>query len=333
PNFPVTLLVPSTQVVESSEKACPAKFTKILMAAYEQFTEYDVELEVPEKAVQELDENVRKFLPEKGIFKSMIPHGPSFWGRTARINIVEEDGSATAYFMKVCHGQRGHDMMLGEFTSMTAVHGVLPECSPLPIGWGTYESDAQCHFYLATFHEMAEELPDINAFAWKIAELHLRSESPNGKFGFPVTTFSGNAPQDNSWTDTWEAFFTKAFIHMIRLEGETQGRSEEMDKLASTLVGNVIPRLLRPMEVDGRTVKPCLIHGDLWYGNACTDLDTGNPIVFDACSLYGHHEYELGTWRSPHYRIGKPYVRAYHQKYPKSEPVEDWDDRNALYSM
>lgn len=34
------------------------------MAAYEQFTEYDVELEVPEKAVQELDENVRKCTSE-----------------------------------------------------------------------------------------------------------------------------------------------------------------------------------------------------------------------------------------------------------------------------
>lgn len=30
------------------------------MAAYEQFTQYDVELEVPEQAVQELDESVRK---------------------------------------------------------------------------------------------------------------------------------------------------------------------------------------------------------------------------------------------------------------------------------
>jgi hypothetical protein len=30
------------------------------MAPYEQFTQYDVELEVPEEAVQILDDNVRK---------------------------------------------------------------------------------------------------------------------------------------------------------------------------------------------------------------------------------------------------------------------------------
>jgi protein-ribulosamine 3-kinase len=45
---------------------------------------------------------------------------------------------------------------------------------------------------------MAEELPDIDGFASKVAELHMKSKSPNGKFGFSVTTCSGNAPRDNS---------------------------------------------------------------------------------------------------------------------------------------
>lgn len=224
-------------------------------------------------------------------------------------------------------------MSLAEFTSISEIHSVLPDFAPTPISWGTYSSNPDCHFYLASFHEMAEELPDVNAFAWKVAELHLKSQSPNGRFGFPVTTFSGNAPQDNKWADTWEAFFTQAFLHMLNLEEESQGESKEMKSLGEALVAKVIPRLLRPMEANGRSVKPCLIHGDLWYGNACTDLKTNSPIIFDACSFYAHNEYELGTWRSPHYRIGKPYVRAYHKKYPKAEPVEDWDDRNALYSM
>ena len=217
---------------------------------------------------------------------------------------------------------------------------------------------------------MADELPDINGFASKVAELHMKSKSPNDKFGFPVTTFSGNAPQDNSWTDTWEEFFIQAVNHMLRLEEEAQGPSEEMRSLGKALVDKVIPRLLRPMEIEGRKVTPCLVHGDLWYGNACRDLRTNTPIIFDACSFYAHNECEslltpstykrprrgmirwpnipvplcpyyqlihrpdeLGTWRSPHYKIGKPYVRAYHKKYPISEPIEDHDDRNALYSM
>lgn len=181
-------------------------------------------------------------------------------------------------------------MMLGEFTSMSAINSILPDFTPRPIGWGTYASNPDCHFFLATFHDMAEELPDINGFASKVAELHMKSKSPDGKFGFSVTTFSGNAPQDNSWTDTWEEFFTQAVNHMLRLEEEAQGPSEEMRSLGKAFVDKVIPRLLRPMEIDGRKVKPCLVHGDLWYGNACRDLRTNSSIIFDACSFYAHNE-------------------------------------------
>jgi protein-ribulosamine 3-kinase len=177
-------------------------------------------------------------------------------------------------------------MMLGEFTSISAIHSILPDFTPRPIGWGTYASNPDCHFFLATFHDMAEELPDIDGFASKVAELHMKSKSPNGKFGFLVTTFSGNGPQDNSWTDTCQEFFTQAVNHMLRLEEEAQGPSEEMRSLGKALVDKVIPRLLRPM---GK-VKPCLVHGDLWYGNACRDLRTNTSIIFDACSFYAHNE-------------------------------------------
>lgn len=42
---------------------------------------------------------------------------------------------------------------------------------------------------------------------------------------------------------------------------------------------------------------------------------------------------ELGTWRPARYRFGKDYMEAYHQIVPPSEPREDQDDRNALYSI
>jgi fructosamine-3-kinase len=33
------------------------------------------------------------------------------------------------------------------------------------------------------------------------------------------------------------------------------------------LLKKVIPRLLDPLETDGRSIKPVLLHGDLWLGN------------------------------------------------------------------
>jgi protein-ribulosamine 3-kinase len=62
--------------------------------------------------------------------------------------------------------------------------------------------------------------------------------------------------------------------------------------LSEQLLEKVIPRLLRPLETGPVTLQPCLIHGNLWYGNTAIDLDTGKPITFDASALWGHNECE-----------------------------------------
>ncbi|WQF82970.1 hypothetical protein CDEST_07984 [Colletotrichum destructivum] len=105
---------------------------------------------------------------------------------------------------------------------------------------------------------------------------------------------------------------------MVRLgeEGETQGRSEEMEKLGAALVEQS-HREAVASNVGGRQTRQGVL--DPWRPLVRECLyrpGDGQSIMFDACSLYG-------TQRV----IGKPYVRAYHKKYPKPEPVEDWDDK------
>jgi len=136
---------------------------------------------------------------------------------------------------------------------------------------------------------MVEELPEIEAFTSSVARLHKSAVSPNGKYGFPVTTYMGPLPQDNKWCDTWEEYFAQGMRRMLELERDAQGPSEELDQLAVKLYDKVIPRLLRPLTTL-RSIEPVIIHGDLWYGNCCTDIATGKPIVFDACVFYAHNE-------------------------------------------
>ena len=77
----------------------------------------------------------------------------------------------------------------------------------------------------------------------------------------------------------------------LGLEREPQGPSEELEELCEPLLEKVIPRLLRPLETGGRHIEPCLVHGDMWYGNVSSETDTGEPIVFDATAVYAHNEY------------------------------------------
>ncbi|KAL9093908.1 MAG: hypothetical protein Q9165_003831 [Trypethelium subeluteriae] len=108
----------------------------------------------------------------------------------------------------------------------------------------------------------------------------------------------------------------------------------EFDVVCNLTLEKVVPRLLLPLQSEGRQLKPCLIHGDCWDGNTAMDANTGDAFVFDVCSFYGHNEYDTGNWRAPRHRLSnKAYIRNYKMHFPVSEPVEDWDARNLLYSL
>jgi protein-ribulosamine 3-kinase len=103
-------------------------------------------------------------------------------------------------------------MMEGTFESENAFYSFAPKNVPKPIGWGTYKSDPNSHFYICDFQDMIEDLPDIHKFPALMARIHLDSmgKSPTGKFGFHVTTHLANIPNDNSWCDTWEEWYSTA---------------------------------------------------------------------------------------------------------------------------
>lgn len=58
--------------------------------------------------------------------------------------------------------------------------------------------------------------------------------------------------------------------------------------------------------------------------NTATDSHTGQAILFDACSFYGHKKYDIGNWRALRHALSNAeYVRAYKDAVPPSEPVDE----------
>ncbi|PGH18077.1 hypothetical protein AJ79_00704 [Helicocarpus griseus UAMH5409] len=257
--------------------------------------------------------------------------GCSAWAHSYRIDT--KNGKDESYFMKVSVGEQGREALKGEYEGTLAIHSVTNDFAPKPIARGTFRSRPDAHYYICKFYELDERVPEPAEFCARLAELHKSSISPNGKFGFHVVTYNGNLPQENGYADTWEQFFTKGFEHMLNLNLERGGPWEEMEALKPAMLSKVIPRLLRPMETGGRSVKPALVHGDLWCGNTAVDEQTDHPLVYDPASFYAHNEYELGNWRPERNKFSPRYFREYHLHIPKSMPKEDYDDRNALYSM
>lgn len=263
----------------------------------------------------------------------MTAHGKSKWTNTQQVVVRHPDGHTKSYFLKSCSADVGRVMMEGEFTSLRTMHDSLPTLVPRPFGWGKLESAPGTHFLLMDFLELGNTLPGPVELAQVVAELH-GCLSPDGKFGFPVHNCHGEKVQEHYSDDNWCRYFTNLITAFFEEDIRVNGPCPELEHAFETLCRHVIPRLLGPLQADGRTLTPRLVHGDLWQGNIGTDAKTGRVVVYDPAAWYAHHEYEYGTWRCAfNGELSERYVRECVRLFPASEPAGEFDDRNRLYSL
>lgn len=282
-----------------------------------------------------VDDNVLGDFPFGTVVLSANKSGTSTWTVTARLHLRLPDGSEEQYFLKLAPGVQGQIQMEGEFHAMSELYRWAPDLVPKPHSWGTYaHEEREVGFFLSQYIDMNATMPDPEMLCTKLARLHRQSQSPTGKFGFDYTTSQGRVPQYVAWESNWTVFFTRLLEHVINLDFEENEYWEELHQVEKQLIEHVIPRLLDALVKDGRTIKPCLIHADLWEGNSGTSPVDDSIHIFDAASFYAHHEMDVGDWRCPYNKISnKVYTETYLQHHGPSEPEDEWEDRNRLYSV
>jgi len=197
--------------------------------------------------------------------------------------------------------------MEGEYTGMLDLYNTVPHMIPKPYAWVKLGA--------------------------AVAELHKKSVSPTGKFGFHMNTCDGFLHQDVPWESSWTAAFHRLLKGVWIHDSNSNGAWPELNAAMERTLSHVVPRLLGALE-DNETIEPCLIHGDLWEGNIGTNIETGNIYIYDAAAYYAHNEMEIGLWMVQHRSIGASvYPREYMRHFEKSKPVAEWDDRLLLYSV
>lgn len=186
-------------------------------------------------------------------------------------------------------GDVGRHMVHGEFESLQEIHAILPTFVPKPYAWGKLdEADPETYFLLAEFRDVGEQPPEPIRFTARLAEMHRDSVSPTGKFGFRMQTYHATAAQvTDCWEASWSKLFQKQLAYTVALDLEKNEPWPEFTAVANLTVNKVVPRLLEPLQSKGRTIKPCLVHGDIWDENCATDMNNGEPFSFDAASFYG----------------------------------------------
>ena len=218
---------------------------------------------------------------------------------------------------------------------MSELYKTMPDFVPKPYTWGELNNkEAKIYFFLSEFVNMTNKDPEPNQLCSKLARLHRDSVSPTGMLGFHITTCLGNTPQEVAWESSWVVFFSKLLKHVVGRDAQINGAWKDLDTLSQRVLKHAIPQVLEPLEAEGRKLKPCLIHADLWEGNTGTSIETGNIYIFDSGAFYEHNEMEIGDWRCSYNKIhDKVYTNTYLRHFERSEPKYQWDDRNRLYSI
>jgi protein-ribulosamine 3-kinase len=115
-------------------------------------------------------------------------------------------------------------------------------------------------------------------------------KTPTGQFGFPVSTHLADVPVDNSWNSSSERFWAQQMKSLLDRTNEIHGTDKEFDELSDIFFNKMIPRYLRPLETEGRSIQPCFIHADLWPGNTKPKVGSDDVCMFDSCAYWGHNE-------------------------------------------
>ena len=151
-------------------------------------------------------------------------------------------------------------MVSGLSESQKAINETVKGFVPISHGCGTLSRLKSTHFLLSDFHDTYSGLPNVKIFVDKLVWLHGNSVSPNGSFGPHVDTFHESLVQDNTWKESWEAYFTHNFEQIIAFEQKRrEPATKEMETLYSSIRQIIIPRLLRPMEASIKYIKPSLL--------------------------------------------------------------------------
>ncbi|KAK8068978.1 hypothetical protein PG994_005594, partial [Apiospora phragmitis] len=200
----------------------------------------------------------------------------------------------------IIHRSRHAELIKGEFESQRELHKYLPGNVAVPVGYGTLASDPSSSFFLTAFLNLCEEVPGPAQVAEVLKKLHGTSVSPNGRFGFHIPTFNGVVPLVNEWCDTWEEYFARQLRSDIEWEHSIRGPDPEFDTTADEFFEKVIP-------------------------GSCVHSRREKKHRTDAVGL--------AMMREPRYHFTGEHVSKYLEAMPPSEPVEDFDDRNALYAM
>ena len=207
--------------------------------------------------------------------ESRTPVGGGCINRCYRVT-----GRARAFFVKLNSPQR-RAMFAAESAGLAAIAVTRTVYVPSPVCHGSSHDAAWLALEHIDFGDAA-----ANSMARLGAQLAALHRVTDGKFGWISDNTIGATPQINTRCRDWVEFWRERRLNFQLTLAAGNGAPKSLLEKGGRLVQD-FAALLKNV-----AVKPALLHGDMWGGNAGFDR-TGAPVIFDPAVYFGHREADL----------------------------------------
>jgi protein-ribulosamine 3-kinase len=150
---------------------------------------------------------------------------------------------------------------------------------PIPVCFG---DDGEQSYIVLEYLDMTGRADQV-VLGEQLAAMHRVTA---GQFGWKIDNTIGATHQPNKKMDNWIDFWREQRLgFQLKLAAEN-GYGGELQLLGEKLSSEM------PSLFVGRNIKPSMLHGDLWGGNAA-GLRDGTPVIYDPALYYGDREADL----------------------------------------
>ncbi|WP_373842168.1 fructosamine kinase family protein [Limosilactobacillus sp.] len=237
-------------------------------------------------------------------FKHLTSFRPVSGGDINESYRIEADGQS--YFIKIQPNQPAKYFQ-HEINGLKAIGKAVN--TPTPVYNGDIEGNA--YLVLNWLDETSGSQTDLGK---AVATMH-QQYSPNGKFGFADNHRTKALVKNNNWNTDWRDFYinqrllpeVKAASERGRWNKWRQEHFTQMVKQFNTYYQN-------------HTVKPSLLHGDLWAGNFM--FANHKPYLIDPDAVYGDREFDLAM-TTVFGGFDQEFYQSYARQYPFTPGIND----------
>lgn len=234
--------------------------------------------------------------------------------------------SGESFFVK-WNAHAPPDMFIREAEGLRALQKATPLRVPTPI-LASEPNDSMPAFLvledLTTPGSHPQRTSSHRSFdeilAHGLADLH---SSVGPAYGFSHDNYIGSTPQPNPWSENWVEFFR---THRLEYLWKLISGKSKLAEGSHTTVRHFLEKL--DTLLDRKSVKPVLLHGDLWGGNVMVDAN-GWPALIDPACYYGDREADLAMTK-----LFGGFSERFYDAYMEVLPLESgYKDRFAIYNL